>query len=699
MIMKKNYILCTVLLAALSSGLRAEEKAAGDSTVAFGGIHQLDQVVVTGNGHHERLRNTTTPVSVLTASDIAKTGVTDFQQALQRLMPNVQFAPSSMGSFIRLNGLGNKYILILVNGQKIVGDISTQVDLNQINMGAVKRIEVLNGAASSLYGSDAIGGVINIITDQPKDKLISVTSDLRIGDKGQLTENANLNINYKWLSSFTRFSHNERNSYRNNGLAYTGKAPEGETQPTLQTLVMGYNQNYISQRLEIRPLKGLSIYGEGGYNYRLTDRPRKQTGFASGYDYEMRFKTMRWTAGGQYIFDKNHIINIDFLSHNFRYGNLYQTQTKSHGKVTHEIGDYTQSKKQKLYDLNIKSTNHFYTGSTTIFGAEYKNDFINTTTGNIVEHLYNLSAYAQHDTRLVEGLSATAGIRYDYNEAFGNHLTPKVALLYKLGGLSLRANYAMGFRAPGLDELFYHYFSDKTSGHPLVTFGNSDLKPEKSNYVGLTAGYGNSVFSVEVTGFANYINDMIVKQAYDIDDAAKEMLKAEFPDEITDATFNSLFTYNRYINSDKGTVKGINAGISVYPLSGLTLSANYAYVDAKTKTEGQWIPVERSVHNTVTVAANYIHTWWDKYTLNVNINGRMQGKTYYPGYENAPGYGVWNLNTSHNIVVDKHLQFEPNFGIDNIFNKVDRRIYWANRRYANFSAGTAFIFGLRVKFD
>ena len=72
-------------------------------------------------------------------------------------------APSSMGTFLRLNGLGNKYILILINGQKLSGDISNNVDLNRINMSRVKRIEVLDGAASSLYGSDAIAGVINII--------------------------------------------------------------------------------------------------------------------------------------------------------------------------------------------------------------------------------------------------------------------------------------------------------------------------------------------------------------------------------------------------------------------------------------------------------------------------------------------------------------------------------------------------------
>ena len=115
-------------------------------------------------------------------------------------------SPNSMGTFLRLNGLGNKYILILINGQKLSGDISNNVDLNRINMSRVKRIEVLDGAASSLYGSDAIAGVINIITDQPTQNLISVTSDTRVSGHGQLTENVTLDIYKNGFGSYTSFS-------------------------------------------------------------------------------------------------------------------------------------------------------------------------------------------------------------------------------------------------------------------------------------------------------------------------------------------------------------------------------------------------------------------------------------------------------------------------------------------------------------
>ena len=695
---KKFYYTVALALCTGSVNAMALQENKQDTT-SLGGIHQLEQVVITGNGHHELKKNSTTPVHVMTATDIAKSGITDFQNALTRMLPNVQFAPSSMGSYIRLNGLGNKYILILINGQKVIGDIAGNVDLNQINMGQIKRIEVLDGAASALYGSDAIGGVINIITSQPKEDMISATSDTHIGAKGALTQNVNLNIHSRWIDSYTSFSHNELNSWRNNLYEYTGNSPEGETSLSLQPLVVGFNQNMINQRLEFHPSKRIMFYAEGSHNYKKTDRPQKREGWLSGYDYELRFKTSRWSAGAKYKFDTNHLLQLNFLSHNFRYGDEYDTNVIKKGKITNHIGDYTQSKKQKLYDLELKSINNFYTGSTTIFGTEWKNDFMNTTSGDINKHVYNISGYVQHDTRIWNNLTTTLGARYDYNEAFGNHFTPKVSVLYKLGNLRFRANYAMGFRAPGLDELYYHYYKSNMRGKPVVTIGNKDLTPESSNYTNLSIEYGNHIFSIDITGYINAVNDMIVKDVVDIDDDMKKKLIEEFPNDITESSFKNLKTYNRYINSDKGLIRGFNVNANVYPFNGFTLTANYAYTHAKTKTNGTWIPLERTVKNTLTIAANYNHTWWNKYTMNININGRLQSKTYYPGYENAPGYGMWNLNTSHNFVITKYLQIEPSLGIDNIFNQVDRRIDWTNRRYANYNPGTAVVFGVKVKFN
>ena len=96
----------------------------GDSVAR---MYNLNPIVVTGSGHHQRLKSTATPVHVISSQEIREQGITTFDGALTRLMPQVSMAPNSMGSQLRLNGLGNKYILILINGQKLSGDISNNV--------------------------------------------------------------------------------------------------------------------------------------------------------------------------------------------------------------------------------------------------------------------------------------------------------------------------------------------------------------------------------------------------------------------------------------------------------------------------------------------------------------------------------------------------------------------------------------------
>ena len=213
--MRQHLLPFLLLCSAVVCQAQIHQMTRNDSA-AISHSYNLNPVVVTGSGHHQRLKSTATPVHVLSAQEIREQGISTFDGALTRMMPQVSMAPNSMGTFLRLNGLGNKYILILINGQKLNGDISNNVDLNRINMARVKRIEVLDGAASSLYGSDAIAGVINIITDQPTQDLISITSNTRVSGHGILTESVSLDIFSKGFGSYTSFSHDRADSYRNN---------------------------------------------------------------------------------------------------------------------------------------------------------------------------------------------------------------------------------------------------------------------------------------------------------------------------------------------------------------------------------------------------------------------------------------------------------------------------------------------------
>ena len=685
--MRQHLLLALLLAGSLGVQAQIHKMERTDSSMTTR-TYNLNPVVVTGSGHHQRLKSTATPVHVLSAQEIHEQGITNFGDALTRMMPQASMAPNSMGTFLRLNGLGNKYILILINGQKLSGDISNNVDLSRINMSRVKRIEILDGAASSLYGSDAIAGVINIITDQPTQHLISVASDTRVSGHGQLTEDVTLDIYKNGFGSYTSFNHDRADSYQTTDLEYV-KGSDTETQRTIAPFFTGYRSNIVGQKFTYAPTQHLALNAGLDYSYKITDRPESRSDISGGTDYEMRYKGLRWNVGGIYKFTNRHSLQADFTVDRFRYGKEYDVATK-----TYAIGDYVQSKKQRTMDGEVKAILGLLPGSTSIFGADWRKDYLTATSGNINQHVYTLAAYAQHEHRLLKDVTATVGLRYTHHETFGNQLSPKAVLMYAPGNFRFRATYSTGFRAPGLDEIYYHYFS-VNRGKAQIIFGNRDLKAEHSHYASLNAEYRSDLIAVSVTGFINRINDMVVRKDIPVDETTMARLRSEFP-EMTDDQAAKLERYSLYQNSDLGDVKGLQLNVSANIFRGFNLSANYAYTYARNKTDNEWTTMERSIRHAATIAANYHHTWnW--YSLHVNLNGKLQSKTYYTSYEDAPGFGIWNINTIHTFRVVKWADIEPSIGIENIFDRVDRRIDSSDRKYALYSPGRMLVVGLRLK--
>jgi outer membrane receptor for ferrienterochelin and colicins len=514
-----------------------------------------------------------------------------------------------------------------------------------------------------------------------------VTSDTRISGKGQLTESVNLDIYTKGFGSYTSYSHDRADSYQNNSLEYV-KGSDTETQQTLAPLFTGYRSDLLSQRFTYSPNKKLALNAGIDYSAKITDRPNTNPDITGGTDYEMRYRGIRWNVGGIYKFTQRHSLQADFTADNFKYGKEYDVETK-----TNKVGDYVQSKKQRTLEGQLKGIFGLTPRSTTIVGADWRRDQLNASSGNIDQYAYILAAYAQHEMRLMNQLTATVGARYDHHRQFNGRFTPKATLMYSPGHFNFRATYSAGFRAPGLDELHYHYFSINR-GKPQIIFGNKNLDPEKSNYWSLNAEYRTNRIAVSLTGYVNNIKDMVVRKDIDVDDASLQMLRQEFP-EMKDDEASKLERYSLYQNSDRGRVEGIQLNVSANLFKGFNLSANYAYTYARTKSADKWEVLDRSIKNTATFAANYHHNW-RHYALNINLNGRFQSKTYYNAYENAPGFGIWNLHTTHTFDGLKWATLEPSIGVDNIFDKVDSRIDSTNRKYALYSPGRMLVVGLKV---
>ena len=131
----------------------------------------LNEVVITGTGTEHYLKDAPVQTEVITSKALEQYQARSIDDLLSGLSPSLTFHDGDMGSHIQLNGLNNDYILIMINGKRMNGDVGGQNDLNQLNPANIERIEIVKGAASSLYGSDAIAGVINIITKRNREKM------------------------------------------------------------------------------------------------------------------------------------------------------------------------------------------------------------------------------------------------------------------------------------------------------------------------------------------------------------------------------------------------------------------------------------------------------------------------------------------------------------------------------------------------
>ena len=499
---KKRLLTVLLMGGIIATGAYAQAEK-GDSDDMTKKTHELNPVVVTGTGTHQRLKNTPSPVSVITANEIKRAGITDFQQALTMMVPSLSFRPNAMGSYLMMNGLSNKHVLILVNGRKVTGDITGNIDLNQIDMTRVKRIEVLNGAASSLYGSDAIGGVINIITNEPKD-VVAFSSNSSYTRKNQFSQGLNLDIAQGKIGSYTSYKYDHSDGWQNIHLTEAGE----DIIETIAPLSLGYSSNNFSQKFTYDATDQLSFYANGGYYNRGLERPVEREDITGGSKYNTTYEGYNWGAGAKYKLSKRNVIQFDYSGNN--YASRYKYLIENSGYLP---GQYALTKLQKFHDAALKGIFGFTTNSTTVFGVDYRREVLRRPDSDLDKSVYTASAYGQHEVKLWNHLTGVAGVRYDHHEQTGGRFTPKVAAMYNIGNFNVRATYAAGFRAPGIDELYYHMFKKTMGTRATISLGDENLDPERSNYYSINMEYRTSRFSASVTGYLNYVKNMVTGAA------------------------------------------------------------------------------------------------------------------------------------------------------------------------------------------
>ena len=637
----------------------------------------LNQVVVTGTGTHRRLKDSPVPVEVLSGTDLKHAGVPSFEDALLLLNPSFNIRPTVMGSYFTLNGMGNKYILILVDGKKVAGDVSNNTDLSRIDMGRVKRIEILKGAASALYGSDAIAGVINIITEQPKNP-ISVQSKTRFGGESSFTQNASVDLNFGKFTSSTSYQRRQMDGWQLNPNEISGDT----VIPTRSESSSKFHSNIINQYFTYAPSEQLKLYAQGSYFNREINRPVQEKKNDGAYQYDLTYEDYNFGLGGKYLLNNGAYISLDLYMDNYEYNKLYTLAQLDKKDTLFRVGDEELTKRQKYYNGNLKGV--FWVGEYNKFtvGTEYANDYMKNP-GSLDESKknYTLALYAQDEIRIWKNLQILPGFRYVYNEMFKNRFTPKIAFMYTLGSFNFRTSYAAGFKTPSIQELYYDY-----ENRGAITIGNPDLKPEKANYYNVNVEYTGKYLNISVNGYINDVKDIIEKYKVDLTQEDKD---------------NGIKTRNVYHNLDKASIKGFDISINSYLGAGFSAAGAYNCVYAADDAGRR---LSESVRHAATFRAGWTHEW-NKYRLHANINGRIQGSKYIYKVDSktgaitdtsAPKYQLWNLSTTHTFAPVGNFLFELNAGIDNIFDWTDDRPNGVN--YATLNPGRTLFASLVIRF-
>ncbi len=626
--------------------------------------NNLSQVVVTGTGTHRRMVDSPIPVNVLTAKEIKAANVTNLEEALTKLTSNFSFSTSGMGTEMVLNGLKSDYILVLVNGRKLIGDDA----LMRINMGNVKRIEILNGSASALYGSDAIGGVVNVITDDSKNK-VDVSSTTKVSDHGRFSEAVNLDLSVGNLSSYTSYQRQESDGWQLHPMSETvSKQGEIKLTPTDKQAFTGFHSNTVNQNLSYSLNHKTTLYAQGSYYNFLNDRP------VTEYKYNMYHENYTYGFGMKYLVNKKAYIDVDFYSDNYKSAYDYIQES---GDFT--IGDKETRKKQYYYRGNVKSIIKVNSKNKLSAGLEYLDEKLESESDNISNKtLYTMAMYAQDELNIAESLQAVVGLRYIYNETFEDHFTPTASIMYKEGGFRGRLSFATGFRTPTLSEI---YATDLAKTTNRYTIGNLDLKPEESKNFSLNMEYTHSRFSVSTTAFVNNVTDMINYRTLSSEEAAQ---------------YGDYDEVRQRDNIDKVRIKGVNVNANAYLGFGFNLGAGYMLQDARNLITDK--PIDKSVKYAGNVNAQWSKNW-GLYGLNINMVGRGQGKRYSETYDyDSSGFMLWDLNTGHTFNL-KHFILNAGFGVENLFDWVDDRPWNTKKPYSTITPGRSFYASLTIHFN
>lgn len=631
---KKKVLLTAAVLSAVSIPAYAAQRAENAPETL---VH-TDEIVVTASRTEQEVKETPSAVEVITRADIDKMGAETLAQAL-KLAIGIDIQENAMvGNRSGLRGMNTNQTLILVDGRRIRTENTRETmnyyELQRINMDDVERIEIVRGAVSSLYGSEALGGVINVIRKRPAKAQASLALDwtTRQSDQGIRLDSGKVG---KWAFS-TSFKHMDvRQRGTNAGSNMYGKK---------------YFFN-IDGRMDVAQNKWLDVF----FDYLKEDLYMKDSltqgtsydhdRFSTGVKYSGRDRRGDYELQTYYTyFDKNQ------RTRNRASGGLNSFDDMRYNSLIFDGRRSMQIAPNHLLTVGGEYRKEDYE-STRIRGSRRKT--IEGVTNQLGDSSMNYAAlYLQDEWVASPRWLLIPSIRWDYNDVFGSEITGKLGTTYKMSkNLRFKANIGTAYRAPTASELYFDWRHTPNARIDVHIIGNPNLKPEKSfNFdIGIEAERGKT--SGKLSYFRNKVEDLIDTDKF-------TTLLPGFPPRV-------LVT-STYQNIDKATIQGVEFEVKQDLGRGFALRGLYTYLDAQDDKKNTRLTGRARHKASLQLSYDDPRHGWNATLWQDWISGYRYAETIgrQTVYKDA-ALGLMNF------VVTKKFndQFSAYLGVDNIFNK------------------------------
>lgn len=597
----------------------------------------LETVVVTATRTPKLLKDVPIITRVISAEEIERADVVHIGELLETELPGLEFS-YSMNQQVSLNmqGFGGNSVLFLVDGERLAGETLDNIDYNRLNLDNVARVEIVKGAASSLYGSNAVGGVVNIITKEPSEPW-SVNVNTRYSTLGEKVGSLSAGFKAGKLSGLTnaQYVQNDSIPLKNDG--------------DYSKIYGSWNYN-IKQQLIYKPTDNLKFTGKAGYYFRQRD---------ASEDVKDNYRDFSGSLKAEYDFGESDNITLSYTFDQYDKSDFLVANRR-------DVREYSNVQ----HNVRALWSHSFGENDNIVFGGDFMRDYLLSyqfEDGDKMQYTGDL--FGQLDWNPTERLNFVSGLRFDYFSDRGLfHASPKLGAMYKIGNCSVRASYAGGFRAPTLKEMYMSF----NMANIFMIYGNPDLEPEESHNFSLSAEYMTRRYNLTVTGYYNLVDNRITT-------AWSEALKGQL-----------------YTNMAPLQVAGVDLNFSAAYDFGLKYRISYTYTHERIE-KGQPMTSSTRPHS-ATVKIEYGKDW-RVYGFDVALTGRLMSAVTSDVYtsltdytqterQTYPGYTMWKLSIAQRIWHGIRL----NAVIDNLFNYIPD--YYYNNTPATI--GTTLSLGLSL---